>query len=62
MHADYDDEARRLLAEKWPGEDDLYLVREEGVRLVRVPETGVSSQRSAKLPEPPARAATPGKP
>jgi hypothetical protein len=36
--ADDDDEARRLVRERWPGEDDLYLVREDGVRLVRVPE------------------------
>jgi hypothetical protein len=28
----------RLLAQRWPGEDDLYLVRVDGLRLVRVPE------------------------
>jgi hypothetical protein len=38
FEADDDDQARRLLREKWPGEDDLFLVREEGVRLVRVPD------------------------
>jgi hypothetical protein len=38
LDADDDDDARRLLAEKWPGEDDLYLVRVDGLRLVRVPE------------------------
>jgi hypothetical protein len=38
VEADDDDQARRLLRERWPGEDDLYLVREEGVRLVRVPD------------------------
>jgi hypothetical protein len=36
--ADDEDKARRLVRERWPGEDDLYLVREDGVRLVRVPE------------------------
>jgi hypothetical protein len=30
-----DDHARRLLRERWPGEDDLFLVREDGGRLVR---------------------------
>jgi hypothetical protein len=38
LDADDDDHARRLLAERWPGEDDLYLVRVDGLRLVRVPE------------------------
>jgi hypothetical protein len=37
VYAD-DDQARRLLRERWPGEDDLYLVREEGLRFVRVPD------------------------
>jgi hypothetical protein len=38
LQADDDEQARRLLRERWPGEDDLYLGREEGLRLVRVPE------------------------
>jgi hypothetical protein len=46
IEADDDDHARRLLAQRWPGEDDLILVREEGVRLVRVPDRGSSGGRS----------------
>jgi hypothetical protein len=38
LDRDDDDQARRPVAARWPGEDDLYLVREEDVRLVRVPE------------------------
>ena len=38
VEAEGDDHARRLLRERWPGEDHLYLMREEGVRLVRVPK------------------------
>jgi hypothetical protein len=38
LDADDDDQARRLVAETWPGEDDLALVREDGDRLVRVPK------------------------
>lgn len=38
LDADDDDQARRLVAKKWPGEDDLRLVREEGDRLVWLPE------------------------
>jgi hypothetical protein len=42
IDADADDHARRLLAERWPGDDDLYLVREEGLRLTQVPDRGGS--------------------
>jgi hypothetical protein len=38
LDAEDDDQARRLVAETWPGEDDLYLVRVDGDRLVRVPD------------------------
>jgi hypothetical protein len=38
FEADDDDHARRLVRERWPGEDDLFLVREDGNRLVRVPD------------------------
>src|SRR5262245_15664816 len=30
LEADDDDQARRLVSEKWPGEDDLWLVRVDG--------------------------------
>jgi hypothetical protein len=39
LEPDDDDQARRLVAEKWPGEDDLVLVREDGDRLVSVPKS-----------------------
>jgi hypothetical protein len=38
LDAEDDEYARRLLAERWPGEDELYLVRVDGLRLVRVPD------------------------
>ena len=38
IDADDDDQSRRLAAETWPGEDDLFLVREEGDRPTRVPD------------------------
>jgi hypothetical protein len=38
LDAPDDDHARRLLAERWPGDDDLFLVRVDGLQLVRVPE------------------------
>ena len=38
LHAPDDDQARRLVREKWPGEENLFLVREEGIRLVWVPD------------------------
>jgi hypothetical protein len=38
LDADDDEAARRFLAETWPGEEDLYLVRVDGLRLVRVPD------------------------
>jgi hypothetical protein len=34
IHTDDDDHARRLVREKWTGEDDLLLVRQGGRRLV----------------------------
>ena len=34
IETDDDDQALRLLAEKWPGEDDLLPVRQGGRRLV----------------------------
>jgi hypothetical protein len=37
IDADDDDQARLLVAEKWPGEDGLLLVRQNGDRLTRVP-------------------------
>jgi hypothetical protein len=33
-----DDHARRLLRERWSGEDDFVFVREKGLQLVRVTE------------------------
>jgi hypothetical protein len=38
IDAEDNDHARRLVAETWPGEDDLCLVRVDGDRLVRVPD------------------------
>jgi hypothetical protein len=38
FEVDDGDQARRLVVEKWPGEDGLFLVREDGDRLVRVPD------------------------
>jgi hypothetical protein len=37
IDADDDEQARRLLRERWPGEDELFLMREERLRFVRVP-------------------------
>jgi hypothetical protein len=55
LDADDDEHARWLLRERWPGEDDLYLVREEGLRFVPVSAVTSRVESTSRVQRPPVR-------